>query len=90
MRKTYIEVDGAERKNLFIGIDAVHGGWLCSWCGVPYCLNDLEEAQNDESDKEVKEIEEIISDPATYWEECSKEDVEYINDTLYAWGIQGC
>ena len=83
MRKTYIEVDGAERKDLFVGIDAVHGGWLCSWCGVPYCLNDLEEAQNDESDKEVKEIEEIVSDPSTCWKECAEEDIEYINDRYY-------
>ena len=89
MKKTYVEVSGAEKKTLFADIAAVYGGWLCEWCGVPYCLNELEEAQNEESYKEIKEIEEIISDPATYWEECSKEDVEYINDTLYAWGICG-
>ena len=90
MKKTYVEVSGAEKKTLFADIAAVYGGWLCEWCGVPYCLNELEEAQNEESYKEIKEIEEIISDSSTCWKECDEEDIEYINDILYAWGIQGC
>ena len=82
MKKTYINND-----ILYTGIDRIYGGWLLTTEGDPTTLNELEDANNDASDREISKINETLTDPSTAWEECDEEDLEYINGWLEAWGI---
>lgn len=96
MKKTYISYinncaeietyryDGSEAYALYVGIDAVYGGWILETGGDPTCLNELEQAA---AEAEITAINEIIADPTTPWEDLSEEDLEYIQDTLESWGI---
>ena len=82
MKKTYINND-----ILDTGIDRLYGGWLLTTECDPTTLNELKEANNDASGREIAKINEILTDPSTAWEECDEEDLEYINGWLEAWGI---
>ena len=94
MKKTYIQGE-IERYALYVGIERVHGGWIMETGGEPNTLEYMEEALSDANDAdeynaieaELDEINAIIDDPTTPWEELREEDVEYIEDTLRAWGI---
>lgn len=82
MKKTYIN-----GYTLYTGIDAIYGGWLMTTEGDPTTLNELEDANNDASDREIAEINEILTDPSTAWEECDEDDISYVEEWLNVWGI---
>ena len=82
MKKTY-----TNGYTLYTEIGAIYGGWLLTTEGDPTTLNELEDANNAAADQEIALISAIISDPATVWEECGEEDLEYINGWIEAWGI---
>lgn len=91
MKKTYITNENAsETFTLYVGIDAVYGGWIMETSGDPTCLNELEESVSDGNESAealINSIGELISDPATPWEPLSFEDKEYIRFTLESWGL---
>ena len=68
-----------EKETLYVGIDAIHGGWLLTTGGDPTCLNELEDCQ---ADDEIERINAIIGDPSTPWEPCDQEDEAYIREWL--------
>lgn len=83
MKKTYT----SNGNTLYTGISRIYGGWLLTTEGDPTTLNELEDANNDATDQEIAEINEILADPSTVWEEVNEEDAEYINGWLDTWGI---
>lgn len=102
MKKTYISCancgtevasyrnDGSEAYALYVGIDAVYGGWIMETGGDPTCLNELEEAVSNginTAEAEINAINEIIANPSTSWESLNFEDQEYIRFTLKSWGL---
>lgn len=83
MKKTYT----SNGNTLYTGIDRIYGGWLLTTGGDPTTLNELENAQNADADQEIAEINAIISDPSTPWEECDAKDTAYILEWINIWGI---
>ena len=83
MKKTYT----SNGNTLYTEISAIYGGWLLTTDGDPTTLNELEDANNDAADQEIAEINAILADPSTVWEEVNEEDAEYINGWLDTWGI---
>ena len=47
----------------------------------------LNELEDNGCETEIAALDQIINDPATPWEDLTQDDVEYISDTLTAWGI---
>lgn len=86
MKKTAIYTE-SERFWLFYGIESVYGGYILETGGDPTCLNELEDAQNDQADSLIESISDIINDPRTPWEACDEEDEEYVKETLESLGI---
>lgn len=84
MKKTLFET-GIECHYLYYGVSGVYGDFVLETGGEPTCLNELEDAGADEL---IEAINNVISNPNTYWEPCEEEDEEYISDTLEAWGIK--
>lgn len=74
-------------ETLYNGISRIWGGWLLTTEGDPTALNELEDAQNADADREIEEINAIISDPSTHWEECDAESAEYVLKWINIWGI---
>lgn len=87
MKKTYIN-DNGEHNTLYFGITSVYGGFILTTGGDPICLNELEDAGNEECEDLISSIQEIINDPSTPWEACSEEDKEYVSEWLKIWGIE--
>lgn len=83
MKKTYY-IDG---ETLYVGIERIYGEWLLTTGGDPVTLYVDEEANDEFSLREIEEIDNIICDPSTEWEECDEDDIEYINRWLEIWGI---
>lgn len=77
--------DGTEAYTLYSGIDEIYGGWMVSTSGDPCTLNDLEEADNTE--REIKQILEILADDSTPWESTNAEDAAYVHEWLRIWGL---
>lgn len=86
MKKTTIYGD-TENFNLYFGIKELYGEFLLETGGDPTCLNELEDAQNDQTDSLIESISDIINDPSTPWEACDEEDEEYVKRALESWGI---
>lgn len=84
MKKAYITNENATGTfALYVGIDALHGGWLLETGGDPTTLNELEEAQ---AEADIAAINNVIADPDTPWEELKKENLEYVREWLEIWG----
>lgn len=102
MKKTYTSYDGrtgvtshrndgSEGYALYVGIDAVYGGWILETGGDPCTLNDLEDAVadgNDAAEADINAINEIIAHPDTTWEDLDDDDLEYIQEWLEIWGLK--
>lgn len=92
MKKTYFTSEStSEAYALYVGIDAVYGGWIMETGGDPTCLNELEEAVSngvDGAEANINAINEIIASQATPWEDLDEEDLEYIQEWLEIWGLR--
>lgn len=84
MKKTYIN-NGENTYKLYINVEGLYGEWMLETEGQPETLSALEDA---EAAEKIAEIEAIIADPVTPWEECDEDDEEYINEWLSIWGIK--
>ena len=78
---------------LYVGIDAVGGGWICTTDGDPFAEDSWIDGCNDNGCPEaatrgIEIITSVISDPSTIWEPLTEDDEEYISETLESWGIR--
>ena len=83
MKKTII-CGEIENNTLYFGIPEVDGEFILTTSGDPTCLNELEDANADET---ICAINDLLNDPATPWEDCTTEDAEYVAEWLNVWGI---
>lgn len=94
MKKTRVMLDenghysiydfsGVESFNLYVGVNAVYGGYMIETSGDPITLEALEDAGDENA---VADIAAILSDPATPWEACADKDFEYVAEWLDVWG----
>lgn len=74
-----------EANPLYIGVEEIDGEFLLATNGDPLTLTGLEDA---DCEAEIEDINRIIADPATPWEECDEEDEEYVRGWLEAWGCE--
>ena len=83
MKKTIIYGE-SENNTLYFGIPEVYGEFILTTGGDPTCLNELEDADAEET---ICAISDLLNDPATPWEDCTDEDIEYVAEWLNVWGI---
>ena len=83
MKKTIIYGE-IENNTLYFGIPEVDGEFILTTSGDPTCLNELEDANADET---ICAINDLLNDPATPWEDCTAEDAEYVAEWLNVLGI---
>ena len=83
MKKTIIYGE-IENNTLYFGIPEVDGEFILTTSGDPTCLNELEDANADET---ICAINDLLNDPATPLEDCTAEDAEYVAEWLNVWGI---
>ena len=83
MKKTIIYGE-IENNTLYFEITEVDGEFILTTSGDPTCLNELEDANADET---ICAINDLLNDPATPWEDCTAEDAEYVAEWLNVWGI---
>lgn len=83
MKKTIITINN-EPFNLFFGISSVYGEFILETAGDPTCLNELEDSDCYEL---INLINSIINDPTASWEDCNKDDEQYVSEWLDIWGI---
>ncbi len=82
MKKTTIYGE-IENTTLYFGIPELYGEFLLTTCGDPTCLNELEDANDEDT---ICIVNDLLNDPSTTWEPCTEEDEEYVNDRLRIWG----
>lgn len=75
MKKTYLD-----NPTLYTGVDNIPGGCVVRDCACSACLNDLEA-----DGSMLNQINAVISDPNTEWNELDDEDNAYIAELL-----EGC
>lgn len=97
MKKTYVQYNengnveayaygsGAERIELYAGVDQLYGGWVLR-ADYAVTLNTLEDEGAEDM---IAAINEILSSGSTCWEDLSEEDEAYIADYLKECGIEG-
>lgn len=81
MKKTTIYGD-TENFNLYFGIKELYGEFLLETGGDPTCLGELEE---EDADGWIHAVNDLLNDPATPWEPCTKEDEEYVAEWVNIW-----
>ena len=86
MKKVDIYKD-IERDTLYFGMPSVYGEFILTTNGNPTSLNELEDANDEDCDALIEEINAIINDPSTPWEACDEEDEAYVAEWLSIWGL---
>lgn len=96
MKKTYVQYNengnveayaygsGAERIELYAGVDQLYGEWMLR-ADYVVTLNTLEDEGAEDM---IAAINEILASGSTCWEDLSEEDAEYIEDYLKECGIE--
>lgn len=97
MKKTYVQYNengnveayaygsGAERVELYAGVDQLYGGWVLR-ADYAVTLNTLEDEGAEDM---IAAVNEIMASGSTCWEDLTEEDDEYIADFLNECGIEG-
>lgn len=77
-----LNANDAELQTLYVGIDRIYGGWLLTTCGDPTCLNEAEDASDEET---IRLVDDLVEHGTP--EDLDDDDIAYVEDVLDAWGI---
>lgn len=75
---------------LYYPVEGVYGDYICTTGGYPVTLVDLEETQEGDPCKGLREaIDKLIEKSDEWpWEACDEADYAYVREWLELWGIE--